>query len=252
MSSTNIRGSTWRHFAGSLRSPPSPASIPVTWWSTSWARTPRMPSTFCGPVASRCGPSNRSTPDLPTATRWPVPCRLADGEGRGHRGALRHRRGGTRGSASSSSLPERRSVRRWSTAPSHRSPCSATSSRLPECRSHRPRRFPGAKTTTVVGNSNGGLYLIPAPLLPELAPAWEMVGPLVARPPRTPARLDVPRRSGRDGPGPGRGRDRVGVTRRPMEHPDPRSARIPTDPPVPAVIHYHQQIDPEGRIRKTG
>ena len=31
----------------------------------------------------------------------------------------------------------------------------------------------GENQETVAGNSNGGLYLIPAPLLPALAPAWE-------------------------------------------------------------------------------
>ena len=28
--------------------------------------------------------------------------------------------------------------------------------------------------------------------------------------------------------------------------------RIPPDPPIPAVIHYHQEVDPQGRIRLTG
>ena len=28
--------------------------------------------------------------------------------------------------------------------------------------------------------------------------------------------------------------------------------RIPPDPPIPAVIHYHQEIDAQGRIRMTG
>ncbi len=28
--------------------------------------------------------------------------------------------------------------------------------------------------------------------------------------------------------------------------------RIPPDPPIPAVIHYHQEVDPQGRIRMTG
>jgi SAM-dependent methyltransferase len=110
----------------------------------------------------------------------------------------------------------------------------------------------GENQETVVGNSNGGLYLIPAPLLAVLAPAWEnwarwlldrrellrdwtfhldqvaMVLALTAE---------------------GIGSEQLDVR---WNTPIHDLSRIPPDPPVPAVIHYHQEIDSEGRIRLTG
>ena len=110
----------------------------------------------------------------------------------------------------------------------------------------------GEGQTTVAGNSNGGLYLIPAALLPLLAPAWEtwarwlldrrellldwtfhldqvaMVLALTAEGIRS-EELDVH-----------------------WNTPIHDLTRIPPDPPTPAIIHYHQQIDPQGRIRTTG
>jgi SAM-dependent methyltransferase len=110
----------------------------------------------------------------------------------------------------------------------------------------------GENQLTVAGNCNGGLYLIPAPLLPVLAPAWEtwarwlldrrellrdwtfhldqvaMVLALTAEEIAT-EQLDVRWNT-------------------PIHDP----SRIPANPPVPAVIHYHQEVDSEGRIRTTG
>src|SRR3984885_1947058 len=112
--------------------------------------------------------------------------------------------------------------------------------------------LPWGEETTVVGNSNGGLYLVPAPLLSELAPAWEWWARwLLDRPELL---LDwtfhvdqVAMALALAAQGIGSA-SLDGRWNTPIH--DPR--RIPTDPPVPAVIHYHQQIDHEGRIRKTG
>ena len=110
----------------------------------------------------------------------------------------------------------------------------------------------GENETTLAGNCNGGLYLIPAPLLPVLAPAWE-----------TWARWLLDRRRLlRDWTF---HLDQVAMVLAlaaegvPTEQLDVRwntpihdPSRMPPDPPVPAVIHYHQEIDPYGRIRATG
>jgi SAM-dependent methyltransferase len=110
----------------------------------------------------------------------------------------------------------------------------------------------GENLATVVGNSNGGLYLIPAPMLPGLASAWEkwarwlldhrellldwtfhldqvaMVLALSAE---------------------GIGSEQLDVR---WNTPIHDLSRIPPDPPIPAVIHYHQEVDLEGRLRTTG
>ena len=110
----------------------------------------------------------------------------------------------------------------------------------------------GEDQATVVGNSNGGLYLIPAPLLSVLAPAWE-----------TWARWLLDRRELlRDWTfhldqvamalaltAEGIGSEQLDVR---WNTPIHDLSRIPPDPPIPAVIHYHQEIDLEGRIRMTG
>jgi SAM-dependent methyltransferase len=110
----------------------------------------------------------------------------------------------------------------------------------------------GENQETVAGNSNGGLYLIPAPLLPALAPAWE-----------TWARWLLDRRELlRDWTfhldqvamvlaltAEGIGSEQLDVR---WNTPIHDLTRIPPDPPVPAVIHYHQEIDSEGRLRQTG
>ena len=110
----------------------------------------------------------------------------------------------------------------------------------------------GDDQATVVGNSNGGLYLIPATLLPVLAPAWE-----------TWARWLLDRRELlRDWTfhldqvamalaltAEGIGSEQLDVR---WNTPIHDLTRIPPDPPIPAIIHYHQEIDQQGRIRMTG
>ena len=112
--------------------------------------------------------------------------------------------------------------------------------------------LPWGEEQTVVGNCNGGLYLIPAPLLPRLARGWE-----------TWARWLLDRREllldwtfHLDQVAMTLALAAEGIGSEPLDvrwnTPVHDLTRIPEDPPVPAVIHYHQQIDPQGRIRMTG
>jgi SAM-dependent methyltransferase len=110
----------------------------------------------------------------------------------------------------------------------------------------------GENQVTVAGNNNGGLYLIPAPVLPVLAPAWE-----------TWARWLLDRREllldwsfhldqvamALALTAEGIGSEQLDVRWNTPTH-DLR--RIPRDAPAPVVIHYHQEIDREGCIRLTG
>jgi 2-polyprenyl-3-methyl-5-hydroxy-6-metoxy-1,4-benzoquinol methylase len=112
----------------------------------------------------------------------------------------------------------------------------------------------GENEPTIVGNSNGGLYVIPAPLLPVLAPAWErwarwlldrrellrdwsfhldqvaMVLALADTGIDT-MPLDVRWNT------PVRNRDLI---------------RLDSEALSPAVIHYHEEIDYKGCLRTTG
>ena len=110
----------------------------------------------------------------------------------------------------------------------------------------------GDHDATFVGNSNGGLYLVPATILPVLAPAWE-----------TWARWLLERREllrdwtfHLDQVAMVLALTSEGIASDPLDvrwnTPIHDLTRIPADPPTPAVIHYHQEIDTRGRIRMTG
>jgi SAM-dependent methyltransferase len=109
----------------------------------------------------------------------------------------------------------------------------------------------GEKQATVVGNSNGGLYLIPGPMLPGLASAWEKWARWLLD--RRELLLDwtfhldqvamVLALSAE-----GIGSEQLDVR---WNTPIHDLSRIPPEPPTPAVIHYHQEIDLEGCIRTT-
>ena len=110
----------------------------------------------------------------------------------------------------------------------------------------------GPAQRTVAGNNNGGLYLVPGSLLPRVATAWahwalwlldrselleewtvyvDQVAMALALYAEhvTPTTLDVRWNT-------------------PIHDP----TRLPPDPPEPAVIHYHQEVDRLGLIRTTG
>jgi len=110
----------------------------------------------------------------------------------------------------------------------------------------------GQDDRTVSGNSNGGLYLIPGPTLTPVATAWahwahwlldrlEMLGQWSVYVDQVAMALalhaeDVTTLA-------------LGVEWNTPTH-DP--SRIPSDPPVPKILHYHQETDELGLIRPTG
>jgi hypothetical protein len=116
-----------------------------------------------------------------------------------------------------------------------------------------PVRLPwGPDDWTLSGNYNGGLYLVPGPLLPRVAAAWatwarwlvermelleewsvyvDQVSMALALRSEDVATLQLDVR-----------------WNTPVHDP----TRIPPDPPVPAVIHYHQEVDRHGLVRRTG
>lgn len=110
----------------------------------------------------------------------------------------------------------------------------------------------GEDQVTVAGNNNGGLYLIPAPILPVLAPAWETWARWLLD--RRELLLDWSFHLDQVAmvlalTAEGIGSEQLDVRWNTPTH-DLR--RIPRDAPVPAVIHYHQEVDREGCIRLTG
>jgi SAM-dependent methyltransferase len=110
----------------------------------------------------------------------------------------------------------------------------------------------GQEQSTVVGNSNGGLYLIPESLLPVLAPAWESWARWLLD--RRQLLLDWTFHLDQVAmvlalAAEGIGSEQLDVR---WNTPTHDLTRIPPDPPIPAVIHYHQEVDPQGRIRMTG
>ena len=110
----------------------------------------------------------------------------------------------------------------------------------------------GSDEQTVSGNSNGGLYLVPGPLLCRVTSAWAqwarwllerlelleqwavyvdqvaMAVALAAEEIETDA-LDVR-----------------------WNTPTHDPTRFPSDPPTPSIIHYHQEVDRHGLIKMTG
>jgi SAM-dependent methyltransferase len=112
--------------------------------------------------------------------------------------------------------------------------------------------LPWGDDDTFAGNSNGGLYVVPSTLLPDLASAWEAW-----------ARWLLDRRSllrdwtfHLDQVAMVLALTAEGIGTEPLDvrwnTPVHDLRRIPPHPPVPAVIHYHQEIDVRGRLRTTG
>ncbi len=110
----------------------------------------------------------------------------------------------------------------------------------------------GPDSQTVSGNNNGGLYLVPGPLLPTVASAWsrwarwlldrrELLGTWTVYLDQVAMALGLAAE---------RLESEVLDVRWNTPVHDP--TRIPPDAPRPAVIHYHQEVDRTGRIRATG
>ena len=110
----------------------------------------------------------------------------------------------------------------------------------------------GSDQWTVAGNNNGGLYLIPGLLLPRVASAWaHWAGWLLDR-----AELLDEWTVHVDQVAMALGLAAEGAGSVPLDvrwnTPSHDLTRIPADAPVPAIIHYHQEVDGKGLIRPTG
>ncbi len=110
----------------------------------------------------------------------------------------------------------------------------------------------GENQFTVAGNNNGGLYVIPAPLLALLAPAWESWARWLLD--RRELLLDWTFHLDQVAMVLALTTEGIGSQQLDVRWNTPTHdlSRIPDDAPVPAVIHYHQEIDREGCIRLTG
>ncbi len=109
-----------------------------------------------------------------------------------------------------------------------------------------------AGQSTVSGNNNGGLYLVPGPVLAGVAAAWARWALWL---------LDRPELLGEwstyvDQVSMALGLADEGIESIPLavewNTPTHDLSRIPGDAPTPVGIHYHQEVDAEGRIRHTG
>ncbi len=105
---------------------------------------------------------------------------------------------------------------------------------------------------TVRGNSNGGLYLIPGPLLPDIASTWarwarwlldrlELLGQWTVYIDQVAMAMAL---------------SATGTTAMALDvrwnTPVHAPATIPADAVEPSIIHYHQQVDGRGRLLTTG
>lgn len=110
----------------------------------------------------------------------------------------------------------------------------------------------GQPESTLAGNCNGGLYLVPGPLLATLAHTWERWARWLLDGARLPAEWAIYV-------------DQVAMALALADeeiHPvalDPAwntpthdLSRLPADAAEPRVLHYHQELDDQGRIQLTG
>lgn len=110
----------------------------------------------------------------------------------------------------------------------------------------------GQVDRTVVSNFNGGLYLIPGALLPAIAPAWatwarwlldrtDLLGSWSVHVDQVALSLALTAEQV----------EPIALSVR-WNTPTHDLSRIPPDAAAPSVIHYHQRVDAEGRVRSTG
>jgi hypothetical protein len=109
----------------------------------------------------------------------------------------------------------------------------------------------GSGDRTVAGNGNGGLYLVPASLLPRAASAWaywarwlldrvELLRQWSVYVDQVAMALALR----------AEGIDSVALGVR-WNTPTHDAGRIPPDAPEPAIIHYHQEVDRAGLLKPT-
>ncbi len=105
---------------------------------------------------------------------------------------------------------------------------------------------------TLGGNNNGGLYLVPGPLLPRVATAWAHWATWLLD------RIELLDQWSVyiDQVAMSLGLAAEGVGSVPLDArwntPTHDPTRIPAATDAPAIVHYHQEVDEEGRIRPTG
>ncbi len=110
----------------------------------------------------------------------------------------------------------------------------------------------GPDQWTLSGNSNGGLYVVPGSLLPRVAGAWATWASWLLD------RMELLKEWSVhvDQVAMALGLASEAIGSYPLEvrwnTPTHDLTRIPADPPVPAVLHYHQQVDRKGRICPVG
>jgi hypothetical protein len=110
----------------------------------------------------------------------------------------------------------------------------------------------GPGDRTLSGNSNGGLYLVPGPLLSRVANSWaDWASWLLDR-----MELLEEWSVHVDQVAMALATAAEGVMTTPLDvqwnTPTHDPTRIPDDPPAPCVVHYHQQVDRRGLIGATG
>jgi hypothetical protein len=119
----------------------------------------------------------------------------------------------------------------------------------------RPSRVPlpwGEGQSTVAGNFNGGLYLVPGDRLTRVATVWARWARwLLDR-----AELLEEWTVYVDQVAMALGLADAGLIASPLDvqwnTPIHDASRIRADAPVPAMIHYHRQVDSQGQLTKTG
>ncbi len=108
------------------------------------------------------------------------------------------------------------------------------------------------RKSTVTGNGNGGLYLVPSALLGDVARAWDRWArwllerrDLLAHATLYLDQVAMALALAAEGI------DAYALDSR-WNFPSHRRQNMPSDPPAPAVIHYHDNVNPSGLLIQTG
>lgn len=106
--------------------------------------------------------------------------------------------------------------------------------------------------STIAGNGNGGLYLVPGGILGDVARAWDHWArwllerrDLLARATLYLDQIAMALALASEGIG-------AHALDSRWNFPSHRRQKMPSDPPIPAVIHYHENVSPAGLLIRTG
>ncbi len=110
----------------------------------------------------------------------------------------------------------------------------------------------GTDEVTVSGNSNGGLYVIPGPILSRVSSAWAQWARWLLD--RAELLEEWPIYVDQVAMALGLAAEKVGSLPLGVRWNTPTHdrSRLPDDAPVPAIIHYHQEVDDTGLLVTTG